>query len=120
MKLSKQITSVQKRTIKTLQEYPWPGNVRELESVLKRAMILCSGPVLQLPDKLRILSSSVSSAIRTLEEVERNQIHKNPFGNPMAHRWGKRAAAILGLHPNTLRAMMQKLKIFLPEAKEPD
>ena len=42
-KLGKQITSVQKKTMKTLQDYPWPGNVRELESVLERAVILCPG-----------------------------------------------------------------------------
>jgi len=35
-KLGKQITSIQKKTMKTLQDYPWPGNVRELESVLER------------------------------------------------------------------------------------
>ena len=55
-KLGKQITSIQKKTMKTLQDYPWPGNVRELESVLERAVILCPGPVLQLADKLDISS----------------------------------------------------------------
>jgi len=30
------------------------------------------------------------------------------------------AAAILGLHPSTLRAGMQKLGIVRPETKEPD
>jgi DNA-binding NtrC family response regulator len=75
-KLGKQITSVHKKAMKTLQDYPWPGNVRELESIIERAVILCPGPVLQLADKLDISSLPMSSAIRTLEEVERNQIHK--------------------------------------------
>jgi formate hydrogenlyase transcriptional activator len=56
--------------MKTLQDYPWPGNVRELESVLERAVILCSGPVLQLADKLEISSPPMSSTIRTLEEMK--------------------------------------------------
>src|SRR4030066_2383039 len=43
-KLGKQITSIQKETLKALQDYPWPGNVRELESVIERAGILCTGP----------------------------------------------------------------------------
>jgi Sigma-54 interaction domain len=30
------------------------------------------------------------------------------------------AAAILGLHPSTLRARMHKLRIVRPETKEPD
>jgi two-component system nitrogen regulation response regulator GlnG len=34
-----------------LRAYPWPGNVRELQSVLKKAVLQMSGPVL-LPDFL--------------------------------------------------------------------
>jgi len=52
-KLGKQILSIQKETMKTLQDYPWPGNVRELESVLERAVILCPGPTLLLDDNWR-------------------------------------------------------------------
>jgi DNA-binding NtrC family response regulator len=119
-KLGKQITSVQKKTMKALQDYPWPGNIRELESVLERAVILCSGPVLRLADKLEISSPTMSSAIRTLEEVERNQIIKILS----EARWrieGKNgAAAILGLHPSTLRARMHKLGILRPEPTELD
>ena len=119
-KLGKQITSVQKKTMKALQDYPWPGNIRELESVLERAVILCSGPVLRLADKLEVSSPIMSSAIRTLEEVERNQIIKILS----EARWrieGKNgAAAILGLHPSTLRARMHKLGILRPEPTELD
>ena len=73
-KLGKQITSIPKETMKALQDYPWPGNVRELESVIERAVILCPGPVLQLADKLEISSLPLSSSMRTLEEMERDQI----------------------------------------------
>src|SRR4030066_822026 len=55
-KLRKEITSIQQETMKALQDYPWPGNVRELESIIERAVILCSGPVLQLADKWGISS----------------------------------------------------------------
>ena len=75
-KLGKQITSIQKETMKALQDYPWPGNVRELESIIERAVILCPGPVLQLTDKLGISSLPMSSTTKTLEEMERNQIQK--------------------------------------------
>ena len=53
-KVGKQITSIQKETMKALQDYPWPGNIRELESIIERAVILCPGPALQLADKLEI------------------------------------------------------------------
>jgi len=119
-KLGKQITSIQKETMKSLQEYPWPGNVRELESIIERAVILCPGPALQLADKLDISSSPMSSAMRTLEEVERNQILKILSETRWRIEGKDGAATILGLHPSTLRARIQKLGILRPEAKEPD
>jgi transcriptional regulator with GAF, ATPase, and Fis domain len=119
-KLGKQITSIKKEAMKVLQDYPWPGNVRELESIIERAAILCSGPVLQLADKLDISSLPLSSAVRTLEETERNQILKI-FSETEWRIEGKDgAAAILGLHPSTLRARMHKLGIVRAEIKEPD
>jgi PAS domain S-box-containing protein len=117
-KLGKQITTIQKETMKALQDYPWPGNVRELESIIERAVILCPGPVLQLADKLEILSPTILSAVRTLEETERNQILKILSET----RWrieGKGGAAmILGIHPSTLRARMHKLGMVRPATKK--
>ncbi len=117
-KLGKQITSIQKETMKVLQDYPWPGNVRELESVIERAVILCPGPVLQLADKLEISSLPLSSTMRTLEETERNQILKILSETRWRIEGQDGAAAILGLHPSTLRARMHKLGIVRPETKE--
>jgi len=119
-KLGKQITSIQKETMKALQDYPWPGNVRELESVLERAVILCPGPALQLADKLEISSPFLSSTVRTLEEMERNQILKTLSETRWRIEGKDGAAAILGLNPSTLRARMHKLGIVRPEIKEPD
>ena len=118
-KLGKQITSIQKETMKALQDYPWPGNVRELESIIERAVILCPGPVLQLADKLEISSPPLSSAVKTLEETERNQISKTLSETRWRIEGKDGAAAILGLNPSTLRARMHKLGIVRPETKEP-
>jgi len=119
-KLGKQITSIQKETMKALQDYPWPGNVREMESVIERAVILCPGPVLQLADKLEISSPPLSSTVRTLEEMERNQILKTLSETRWRIEGKDGAAAILGLNPSTLRARMHKLGIVRPETKESD
>jgi PAS domain S-box-containing protein len=119
-KLGKQITTIQKETMKALQDYPWPGNVRELESIIERAVILCPGPVLQLADKLEISSPTLSSTMRTLEETERNQIFKILSETRWRIEGKDGAAAILGLHPSTLRARMHKLGIVRPETKKSD
>jgi transcriptional regulator of acetoin/glycerol metabolism len=104
--------------MKALQDYPWPGNVRELESIIERAVILCPGPVLQLTDKLEISSLPLSSTVRTLEETERNQILRTLSETRWRIEGKDGAAAILGLHPSTLRARMHKLRIVRPETKE--
>ena len=119
-KLGKQITSIPKETMKAFQDYPWPGNVRELESVLERAVILCPGPVLQLADKLEISFPQWSSTGKTLEETERNQILKALSDTRWRIEGKDGAAAILGLHPSTLRARMHKHKIVRPKTTEPD
>jgi len=119
-KLGKQITSIQKETMKALQDYPWPGNVRELESIIERAVILCPGHVLQLADKLEISSPTLSSTMRTLEEMERNQILQILSEIRWRIEGENGAAAILGLHPSTLRARMHKLGIVRPTTKKSD
>ena len=87
---------------------------------IERAVVLCSGPVLQITDKLESSSLPLSSTVKTLDEVERKQI----FNILSESRWrieGKDGAAeILGLHPSTLRARMHKLEIVRPESKEPE
>jgi formate hydrogenlyase transcriptional activator len=118
--LGKQITSVQKEMMKALQDYPWPGNVRELESIIERAVILCTGPVLKLADKMEISSLPLSSPMRTLEETERIQILKILSETRWRIEGRNGAAAILGLHPSTLRARMHKLGIVRPQTKKPD
>jgi formate hydrogenlyase transcriptional activator len=115
-KLGKRITSIEKGAMKALQGYPWPGNIRELESIIERAVILCQGPVLELADSLEAPSLPISSAMRTLEETERNQI----LETLLKTRWrieGKNGAAVIaGLHPSTLRSRMHKLGIVRPES----
>jgi transcriptional regulator with GAF, ATPase, and Fis domain len=119
-KVGKQITSIPKETMTVLQDYPWPGNVRELESIIERAVILCPGPVLQLADILETSSPQISSAVRTLEASERNQIIKILSEARWRIEGKDGAAAILGLHPSTLRARMHKLKIVRPDTEETD
>lgn len=45
-RLGKQITGISEDAIRLLRDYRWPGNVRELQSALRKAMLMCTGPVL--------------------------------------------------------------------------
>ena len=116
-KMGKQITSIQNETMKVLQDYSWPGNIRELESVIERAVILCPGPVLELVDKLGTSSCEFSSTVKTLEETERNQILKILSETKWRIEGKDGAAALLGIHPSTLRAKMHKFEIIRPQTK---
>jgi transcriptional regulator with GAF, ATPase, and Fis domain len=123
-RLGKPIKGFNRRSIERLRQYPWPGNVRELQNVVERAAILSPGPVLDLGDALSgggvpvLAADPHAPAARltcpagsTLEEVERSHIASvlRTTGGVVGGTRG--AAAILGLHPNTLRSRMKKLGI---------
>jgi PAS domain S-box-containing protein len=76
VRIGKIIEGVGRATIERLLAYSWPGNVRELENVLERAVILASGPVLEIdPDVLPVAESALpASHDARLKEVERNHI----------------------------------------------
>lgn len=120
-KIGKKITSISKEALRTLQHYSWPGNIRELESIIERAVIMCPGPTLYLEDKLPTLSLSASPPSptgRTLEETERAHI-LHILSETRGRIEGEGgAAAILAIHPSTLRARMQKLGIARPDSRK--
>ncbi len=45
------ITGVSAEALDCLKAYPWPGNVRELQSVIRKAMLMSTGPVI-VPESL--------------------------------------------------------------------
>lgn len=95
-----------------MREYDWPGNVRELENVIECGVILSNDGKLHADDALRTRPAAPSeTAARTFDEVARQHI----LGVLERTGWrieGPRgAAAMLALHPNTLRSRMKKLGI---------
>jgi formate hydrogenlyase transcriptional activator len=111
-KLGKKITSIAKETMAALLDYPWPGNIRELESVIERSVILCPGTVLRLADKLATASRIAGDRKSNLEDVEREHILNVLSESRWRVEGANGAAAILGLHPSTLRSRMRKLGIY--------
>jgi PAS domain S-box-containing protein len=114
--LGKEFTSIHNETMRMLQDYEWPGNVRELRNVIERAVILCPGPVFQLFDRLENQAcANPAAGLRTMEETEREQILRTLEKTLWRINGSRGAAAILGMHPSTLRARMHKLGIRRPE-----
>jgi transcriptional regulator with GAF, ATPase, and Fis domain len=99
-----------------LMDYEWPGNVRELSNVVERALILCEGKPLHFWDLSgRGPTPPAVPAPRgedlRLADVEARHIVRvlRTTGGKVEGKDG--AAALLGLHPGTLRHRMRKLAI---------
>jgi transcriptional regulator with GAF, ATPase, and Fis domain len=110
-RIARRFDGIDPATLRRLMAYPWPGNVRELQNVLERAVILATGPTLEVdPDVLgQPGSEPAGKPSAALEDVERDHI----LAVLRQAKWvidGPRgAAAVLGLHPNTLRSRLKKL-----------
>lgn len=57
------IESVGQATMDRLNAYPWPGNIRELENVLERAIILNSGPTLEIDAEVFAAAPRFAAAV---------------------------------------------------------
>ena len=119
--LRREVTAMSANMMQRLRDYPWPGNVRELESVIQRALISSSGPVLELPlrkedseprsDSPRVLSTTIAD----LRVVERDHILAVLEESQWKIAGESGAAAKLGIPPSTLRSKMKRLAIVRPE-----
>jgi len=113
-RLGKSIESIPVSVMNTLQEYHWPGNIRELENVLERAVISSSGPKLHLVDELQKQHKDLTTAKKTLNEIERDYIVRVLEQTHWKVSGKNGASEILGLDRSTLRARMRKLGIHQP------
>jgi transcriptional regulator with PAS, ATPase and Fis domain len=110
---NKNIQSVERDSMESLQRYSWPGNIRELRNLVERAMIVTSGPKLriQLPPAP---AASVSTSSHRLDDVEREHVLSMLEESGWRVRGASGAAEKLGLKATTLEARMIKLGIRRP------
>ncbi len=112
------IPTITRQTLQYLSNRPWPGNVRELENAVERALIQHRhGPLLfqqtfRSPEKPST-DIALDSALHTmtLDEATRRHIETVLQSTHGKVNGPNGAAAILGIHPNTLRNRMRKLGI---------
>lgn len=120
-RMGKAIESVSQETMRLLVEYPWPGNIRELQNVIERGVVLSRGTVLRLGDDLLPIETPEccmepdgtdgSGGGDSLEAVQRQHILRVLDKTGGVISGPKGAAAILDMHPNTLRSLMLRLGI---------
>jgi PAS domain S-box-containing protein len=121
-KIGRRIEAVHPETMERLVRYAWPGNIRELQNVIERAVILASGPVLEVephvvtaaPNARPPAASAATqdgAAGGTLDEMERRHIVATLKRCGWVVDGNDGAARALGVNPSTLRSRMKKLGI---------
>src|SRR5262245_10957354 len=117
-RLGKSISEVPAQVMREFTHYNWPGNIRELQNVIERAVIVSSDGVLRLPEPLVQTATAPAGEseplrepikVSTLDEADREHILRALEATGWRIEGPKGAAAILKLHPSTLRFRMKKL-----------
>jgi formate hydrogenlyase transcriptional activator len=120
-RMGKSIESVSQETMRLLVDYSWPGNIRELQNVIERGVVLSKGSILRLGTDLlpqeacdpsvEFESTAATNNSDSLEEVQRQHILRVLARTGWVISGPRGAGAILDLHPNTLRSLMDRLGI---------
>ncbi len=111
----KSIRGFSDEAIELLLSYSWPGNVRELENAVERAVVICTGEMINPPDL--ILSSSGSGegqefAGKNLKDAV-NLFKKHFITRALEkHRWNQtETAKNLGIQRTYLSRLIKELDI---------
>src|SRR5580700_9456035 len=117
-RMNKEISHIPEGTMEFLRQQDWPGNIRELQNFVERAVIMSSGPSLEIPfgEIKRVVNGYTPTPTLTLAEAEREHIIDavSRSGGVIGGRNG--AAVRLGLARTTLLYRMQKLGISQEKA----
>jgi DNA-binding NtrC family response regulator len=129
-RIGRRIGSIPAATMARLAAYSWPGNIRELENVIERAMILSTGPELELAAELipppraapasgaaaelatwTAENGNSAAASRPLADAEKQHIIAVLKSANWRIEGSNGAANILKVNPSTLRSRMKKLGV---------
>jgi len=119
-KAGKNITNIDKKTLRLLEAYPWPGNIRELQNVIERSVIVCETANFSV-DESWLTKDILPSTFRTVQsgafkvEAEANS-EREIIEAALAETRGRvsgpsGAAAKLRIPPSTLETRIKALKI---------
>jgi formate hydrogenlyase transcriptional activator len=123
-RMNRVVETIPSAAMDALSRYHWPGNIRELQNVIERAVIISTGPALNidisdlkfskadLPAKKPAYPKATNGALHSvLEETERQEILKALKESNWVVAGPNGAAAHLAMKRSTLQLRMQKLGI---------
>jgi formate hydrogenlyase transcriptional activator len=125
-RMKKTVETISSGTMEALTRYDWPGNIRELQNLIERAVILSTGPTLEVP--VEAVSGRRGPALpnggtagkspgpdpETLEDADRRHIMSALERSNWVIAGPSGAAVRLGLKRSTLQFRMRKLGIVRP------
>jgi len=116
--MNRRITTIPEDAMAALVRWHWPGNIRELENVIERAVILSSGPVLNVPPAAiqppQVKPDAREASPPRLRDTERDAIVRALRESNGVVAGPNGAAARLGVKRTTLQSKMRKLGIKRP------
>jgi PAS domain S-box-containing protein len=116
-KAGKNITTVDKKTLRLLESYPWPGNIRELQNVIERSVIVCETANFSVDESWlsqQPLEKTAGSQLYLSEKVatQEKEIIEAALRECQGRVSGPSgAAAKLGIARSTLESKIRSLKI---------
>jgi formate hydrogenlyase transcriptional activator len=124
-RMKKVIQTIPSAAMDALCRYHWPGNIRELQNVIERAVIISTGPLLDLdlaelkpskathPEERAATPKSPTNGVLhdVLMETERQQILQALKQSNWVVAGPNGAAARLGMNRSTLQVRIHKLGI---------
>jgi Nif-specific regulatory protein len=97
-----------------LLRHSWPGNVRELENVIERALVLGDTALIESEDlPVSVRQTSVAQAAAPEFEESVSSAKRESILRAWVESEGdyRRAAILLGLHPNSLLRLIKRLNL---------
>jgi DNA-binding NtrC family response regulator len=130
--LGRAVREITPEAMRRLGEYSWPGNVRELQSVLKRAILRSTGPVLVaefLPELgPRKVAGAVEAWIERRLEAGGGDVYQEVHQHVDRYLLARvlrltegnqlQAVRILGIAPRTLRLKLRELGLSITRSVE--
>jgi len=115
-KAGKQISKIDKNTLKLCQSYHWPCNIRELQNIVERSVILCTGDTFWI-DEAWLSSQNAARAessgplTKTVQNYEKELIEAALAESNGIVAGPNGAAVKLGIPRSTLDLKIKQLNI---------